>query len=125
MAEGQIELRPVGGAPLRDGFVAPFGRADARVYARRRCVLRGALPGERYDVALLVHLFDPTCSNAPAVAARGALTTDAAGDGLVELAVRREDVPDAVRGASHGVRWEVRRDGEPAYRSDCAAVTLD
>ena len=52
---------------------------------------------------LLVHVFDPTCSNVPVVLARGALVTGA--DGRAELVLTPVDIPAAVRKntTAHGV----------------------
>ena len=47
-----------------------------------------------------------------------------AGDAAADAVFRDEDVPAAFRGADHGIRWEVVRDGTPAYASGCAAVRL-
>lgn len=120
-----MALEPIGGAPLRSGFVENIHPNGPKVYARERYVLNGAAPNARYDVRLLVHLFDRTCSNAPVLFATTPLTTNRAGNGSAQLIIRPEDVPAAVRNATHGVRWEVVRAGAPAYRTACTSVTLD
>lgn len=122
---GPLELRPFGAERLTRGFVESGGETGAGVYARSRCVLEGARPNERYEVTLLVHPFDPTCSNVPARFASAPVVTDHAGDGRAELVIRSEDVPPAVRRASHGLRWIVVRGGRPVYQTDCTTVTLD
>ena len=120
-----VELSPVGGQPLRSGFVENIHPNGPTNYARERYVLNGAAANTAYEVRLLVHLFDPTCSNAPVTFASTRLETNRAGNGSAQLSIRPEDVPAAVRNATHGVHWEVWRDGTLAYRTACTSVTLD
>jgi len=120
-----MELTPVAGAPLRSGFVENIHANGPKVYARERYVLNGASPNAEYEVRLLVHLFDDTCSNVPVLFAATPLETNGAGNGSAQLVIRPEDVPPAVRNATHGVHWEVWRGGTLAYRTACTAVTLD
>lgn len=120
-----MTLEPVGNAPLRSGFVENIHPNGPKVYARERYVVNGARRNERYDVRLLVHLFDTTCSNTPVTFATTPLTTNRSGNGSAQLVIRPEDVPAAVRNATHGVRWEIVRDGNLAYRTACTSVTLD
>lgn len=120
-----MRLSPVGGAPLRSGFVQNIHPNGPNVYARERYVLNGALPHQQYEVRLLVHLFDETCSNVPVLFAATGLGTNGAGNGTAQLVIRPEDVPPAVRNATHGVRWEVWRGATLAYKTACTSVTLD
>ena len=120
-----MELTPVAGAPLRSGFVENIHANGPKVYARERYVLNGAAANAAYEVRLLVHLFDDTCSNAPVVFAATSLGTNGAGNGSAQLLIRPEDVPSAVRNATHGVHWEVWRSGTLAYRTACTSVELD
>jgi hypothetical protein len=120
-----MRLSPVGGAPLRSGFVENIHGNGPKVYARERYVLNGASPNAAYEVRLLVHLFDGTCSNAPVVFGTTQLATNGAGNGAAQLVIRPEDVPPAVRNAIHGVHWEVWRGGTLVYRTACTSVTLD
>jgi hypothetical protein len=120
-----MRLSPVGGAPLRTGFVQNIHPNGPNVYARERYVLNGALANQRYEVRLLVHLFDASCSSTPVPFRSTALDTNGAGNGSAQLLLRPEDVPTAVRNATHGVHWEVWRDGTLAYKTACTSVTLD
>jgi hypothetical protein len=120
-----MELTPVAGAQLRSGFVENIHADGPKVYARERYVLNGASPNAAYEVRLLVHLFDDTCSNAPVLFAATQLATNGAGNGSAQLVIRPEDVPAAVRNATHGVHWEVWRGGTLAYRTACTSVELD
>ena len=121
----RLRLAPVNGAPLGDGFVGGDRPRKSGVYARRWCILEAAEPSSLYELVLLVHPFDPTCSNIPATFASATLRTDAHGNGMAVVEIRREDVPESTRRARHGVRWLVTRDGEPVYRTECASVVLD
>lgn len=116
---------PVGGAPLAGGSVERLPAASSRIFARERYLLEGAVAGAELEVRLLVHLFDPTCSNVPVPFASTPLRTDGSGDGTAELVVRTEDVPPAVRRQRHGVRWEIRSGGTVLYRTDCAPLAID
>lgn len=121
-----MELTPVAaGMPLRSGFVQNIHPNGSKVYAREQYVLNGAAPNAEYEVRLLVHLFDDTCSNAPVLFAATSLETNGVGNGAAQLVIRPEDVPPAVRDATHGVRWEVWRGGALAYRTACTSVALD
>ncbi len=120
-----MKLSPVAGAPLRSGFVQNIHANGPKVYARERYVLNGAAPNAAYEVRLLVHLFDATCSNAPVLFGTTQLSTNGAGNGSAQLLIRPEDVPTAVRNATHGVRWEVWQGGTLAYRTACTSVELD
>jgi hypothetical protein len=121
---GVVPLSAINGWPLRSGFVERLPGSGRRVFARERYVLDGAVPDGELEVQLLVHLFDPTCSNRPVPFAATPLRTDAAGNGAAELAIRPEDVPPAVRGAAHGVRWEIRRGFVVLYRTDCTPLEI-
>ena len=107
------------------GFVETDQVHEPGIFVRQRYVLKSAAANTSYDVRLFVHLFDPTCSSAPVLFASTRLETDEKGDGSVEIVVRPEDVPSAVRNATHGVHWEVMQGQELVYRTACTAVTLD
>lgn len=122
---GVVPFSAINGSLLRSGFVERLPRSGRRVFARERYVLDGAVPDRELEVQLLVHLFDPTCSNRPVTFGATPLRTDAAGNGAAELAVRLEDVPPAVRGATHGVRWEIRGGSVVLYRTDCTPLEIN
>lgn len=115
----------VDGSPLRRGFVERLAAEGRSVFARERYVLEGAVPDQAFEVRLLVHLFDPTCSNKPVAFTSTRLVTDSVGDGSAGLTVRTEDVPPAVRGVRHGVRWEIRSGETVLYRTECTPLELN
>ena len=120
----RVPFAPLGTSPLHRGFVERL-RSGGSVFARERYRLDGALADRELEVRLLVHLFDPTCSNRPLLFAATPLRTDGAGSGSAELSVRLEDVPAAVRGARHGARWEIRSGGEALYSTECTPLEVN
>jgi hypothetical protein len=122
----RLELAPVAGAPLRSGFVVNAHTNGPRVYANERYVLNGALPGETYQVTLLVFPGDPNCAGAAAAAFDTAeLTTNAAGNGEAQARFLPSDVPPDLRGTTIGGRWQVSLGGEVQYATACTAIALD
>jgi hypothetical protein len=117
-------FRRINGAPLAWGAVHSASSRDTKVFAHERYVLSGAIPDATIEVRLLVYPFDPTCSSRPLLFAATPLHTDRRGDGSAGLAIRREDVPGAVRNASHGLRWEIWHGDVPLYRTGCVSVTV-
>lgn len=119
-----IALSPVGGASLRSGFVENIHADGPQVYAHELYVLNGADPDTTYQVTVLLYPFDPSCSSDPVSIPTASFHTNAAGDGLGQAILRPEDVPAALRGATHGIRWEVAGGGS-TYGTGCSSVTLD
>jgi hypothetical protein len=56
-----IALNPIGGAPLRSGFVENIHADGPQVYAHELYVLNGAEPDTAYQVTLLLYPFDASC----------------------------------------------------------------
>lgn len=120
-----VALEPVGGAPLRSGFVENVHANGRNVYAHEIYVLNGAVPSSSLEVRLLAYLFDPNCSGAPTDFGSTPLETNVAGNGRGDRFFRPSDVPLALRGATHGIRWQVTSGGVVLYETACNAVTLD
>jgi hypothetical protein len=120
-----LALIPVGGAPLKSGFVENIHPNGPHVYAHEIYTLKGATPGTTYLVFLLVHLGDPGCDGVTATNFGSTeLTTNGAGNGTSDRFI--QGVPDGIRNQTHGVRWEVTTvGGTLVYRTDCTNVTLD
>src|SRR3954449_9357356 len=57
-----LGLAPVGGAPLRSGFVENTKAQGPQIYAHEIFVLNGAVPNRAYTVTRDLFAFDPTCA---------------------------------------------------------------
>jgi hypothetical protein len=119
-----IALNPIGGASLRSGFVENIHADGPQVYAHELYVLNGAEPDATYQVTLLLYPFDPSCGSDPVPIPTASFQTNPAGDGIGQFIFRPGDVPTALRGATHGIRWEVTS-GSSTYSTVCSSVTLD
>lgn len=120
----QISLNPIGGAPIRSGFVENIHADGPRVYAHELYVLDGAEPDATYQVTILLYPFDPSCASTAVPIPTASFRTNTAGDGLGEFVFHPADVPSALKGATHGIEWVVTS-GSSTYRTDCSSVTLD
>jgi hypothetical protein len=121
-----LALTPVGGAPLRSGFVQNIKAEGPEVYAHELFVLNGAAPGTTYTVTRNLYVFDPACGGGGLFASPvGTITTNAAGSGRDDVFVRPEEVPGFLVG-EHGVLWTVTdASGSILYQTACNTVTLD
>ena len=121
-----LELAPVGGAPLRSGFVQNIKANGRVVYAHEIFMLNGARPRTTYTVTRSFFPFDTDCSGDNGVFATdvATLTTNRSGNAKGDLFVRPEEV--AGFEGVHGVKWTVHSTGAViAYQTRCTAVTLD
>jgi hypothetical protein len=120
-----IDLMPVGGAALRSGFVENIHANGPQVYANERYVLNGAAPRTSYQVTLILYPFDTSCSTAAVALPTATVQTNVSGNGVGHARFTPAAVPEALRGATHGIRWELSSGGSVAYATACSAVTLD
>ena len=120
-----IALDPVGGAPLRNGFVQNIHANGPKIYAHEIYRVNGAAPNASYEVHLFAYPLDTTCSVAPADFGFTTLETNRAGNGRADRFFKVSDVPSEIRNATHGVRWQVTLNGVVVYETGCNAVTLD
>jgi len=60
-----VALSPIGGAPLRSGFVENVHADGPNVYAHEQYVVNGAEPDTTYQVVLMIFPLDTTCSSSP------------------------------------------------------------
>jgi hypothetical protein len=121
-----LDLAPVGGAPLRSGFVQNIKAEGPVVYAHEIFVLNGAGSRATYKVTRNIFPFDSGCSGDNGVSASpvATLRTNRSGNARDDLFVRPEQV--AGFEGVHGVKWTVHNAGGAlAYRTACTAVTLD
>jgi hypothetical protein len=121
-----MRLEPVGGAPLRSGFVQNIKANGPTIYAHEVYVLNGAAPRATYTVTNNFFFDNPTCDdpgrNFPSDTAQ--LRTNRAGNGRADVFF----VPADAAGFEgvHGVMWTIKNAaGEVAYQTGCSTVTLD
>jgi hypothetical protein len=119
-----LDLQPVGASPLDSGFVENIHANGPNIYGHEIYVLEGAAPNTTYQVTVLLHLFDPSCSMAPVALPTAQLTTNGVGNGQADSVFRPSDVPPEIRNATHGIRWTITGLGS-SYETACSAVTLD
>ena len=118
-----LNLTPVGGAPLRSGFVENIKAEGPRVYAHEIFVLNGARPRTTYTVTR--HFFlGETCSGTVFASDVATLETNVHGNGREDVFVRPAEV-EGFEGR-HGVMWTFQNgSGAVAYTTRCTTVTLD
>jgi hypothetical protein len=128
-----LGLTPIGGAPLRSGFVQNIQAEGPTIYAHEIYVLSGALPNDTYTVVWNGYLGDPdplgnypgdpTCSLDPSPYPSAMLDTNAAGNARGDVKYVPEDVvglPSPI-----GVIWTFFDSaGELAYTTTCTSVSL-
>jgi hypothetical protein len=121
-----LELTPVGGAPLRSGFVENTKAQGPRVYAHEIFVLNGAVPNAAYTVTRKFFPFDVDCSGENGVVSTDVaqLTTNVSGNARGDKKITPDDVA-GFQGV-HGVMWTVTNAAkEVVYHTTCTVVTLD
>jgi hypothetical protein len=120
-----LALTPVGGAPLRSGFVQNIKAQGPNVYAHELFVLNGAAPNTTYTVTRRFFFLAPECDGTLVFPSDlTTLETNRAGNAKDDIFVTPEEA--AGLAGVHGVLWTVR-DGSGAvrYQTGCTAVTLD
>jgi hypothetical protein len=120
-----LALNPVGGAPLRSGFVENIHPNGPQVYAHEVYVLNGAQPNTSYQVVLLIFPLSTSCAGSPIAIPTAQLSTNASGNGKAQVFFRPADVPPALRGGTHGLIWQLSAGGSVVYETSCSPVTLD
>jgi hypothetical protein len=121
-----LGLAPVGGAPLRSGFVENTKAQGPQIYAHEIFVLNGAVPNATYTVTRNLFPFDPDCSgeNGVSTSEVADLTTNASGNARGDAKITPEEV--AGFEGVHGVMWTVTNAADTVvYQTTCTAVTLD
>jgi hypothetical protein len=120
-----LALNPVGGAPLRSGFVENIHPNGPQVYAHEVYVLNGAQPNTSYQVVLLIFPLRTSCAGSPIAIPTAQLSTNASGNGKAQVFFRPADVPPALRSGTHGLIWQLSAGGSVVYETSCSPVTLD
>jgi hypothetical protein len=121
---GHYALSPIGGTPLRSGFVENIHANGPNVYAHEQYVINGAEPRSSYQVVLLVFPGDPTCSGNPITIPSEVINTNAAGNGTAFHVFTPADA-DGLRGLTLGGIWVLTQGTTARYATECAAVHLD
>jgi hypothetical protein len=119
-----LRLAPVGGAPLRSGFVENIKAEGPRIYAHEIFVLNGARSRTTYTVTRNFFFLDPECDGQLVFDSDVAiLRTNASGNARGDVVVRPADV--AGFEGVHGVMWTVQDGDTVVYQTSCTVVTLD
>jgi hypothetical protein len=119
-----LRLAPVGGVPLRSGFVENIKAEGPRIYAHEIFVLNGARARTTYTFTRDFFFLDPDCDGQLVFHEDVAmLRTNASGNARGDVVVEPAQV-EGFQGV-HGVMWTVRDAGTVVYQTRCTAVTLD
>jgi hypothetical protein len=123
-----LSLTPVGGAPLRSGFVQNIKANGPVVYAHELFVLNGAAPHTTYFVTRNFYVSEPQCHEVQGKfvfhTPVGRIDTNAAGNGRDDLVVHPEELEGLT--GDQGVFWTVAdASGTVRYTTTCTTVTLD
>jgi hypothetical protein len=120
-------LSPVGGAPLRSGFVEIIHMDGPTNFAHDDYVLNGASPNATYTVTLHISIASDTACSAPFIVAPVAtLATNRSGNGEVDA-----NFPPAlidalgIRNSTVHVYFTLSADTGIAYTTGCMTSQLD
>jgi len=122
-----FSLMPVGGAPLREGFVEVIHPDGPQVYARHVYQLNGAGSNQSYQVVISIWTSSLSCSGAPELVLPVAVVaTNAEGNGVADV-VHDPELLGAlgIRGLTIGGNVTLFREGSPAYTTGCQVIQLD
>ena len=122
-----LVLEPVGGAPLKAGFVNNIHPNGPVVFAHEVYQLNGAAPLTSYQVVLMVHPEYSYCAGTPLmVFPTAVLVTNKSGNGKAEAFFTPEDI-DALdaHGLTFDMQWLVKNGNTVDYQTGCTVVTLD
>lgn len=120
-----IALSPLGGAPLKSGFVQNIHTNGPSIYAHEIYQLSGAKPSTSYQVVLSIWTANTSCSGAPALQLPTAvLTTNGVGNGVADVFFTPADA-DGLRGQTVGGMWTLWNGQTAAYTTHCEVITLD
>jgi hypothetical protein len=117
-------LEPIGGAPLRSGFVENIHADGPNVFAHEQYVVNGAQPSTTYQVVIEVFPGDTGCASTPLVIPTAELTTNAAGNGSAHHVFTPADAA-GLRGTTDGAIWLLEVAGTPVYATGCQTIRLD
>jgi hypothetical protein len=119
-----LRLMPIGGEPLRSGFVQNIKAEGPTIYAHEIYVLNGARPNTTYIVTNNFYV-GGGCTGEVWPFDTAVMTTDAGGNTRADITFTPADLVGVDLGV-HGVFWTVRdAAGNLAYETVCTAVTID
>jgi hypothetical protein len=122
-----FSLVPLGGEPLRKGFVEVIHPNGPQVYAHHVYQLNGARSNQSYGVVISIWTSNVECAGEPAFVLPAAVVdTNPAGNGEADV-VFAPELLDALglRGLTIGGNITLLRDGSPAYTTGCKLIELD
>jgi hypothetical protein len=122
-----FQLTPVGGEPLRRGFVEVIHPEGPNVYARHVYQVNGARSNASYDVVISIWTASLDCAAAATfVLPVASFTTNGAGNGHADVVHDPELLAAlGLRGLTIGGEVTLLRDGSASYTTGCRAVELD
>jgi hypothetical protein len=120
------ELTPIGGAPLKSGFVNDIHTNGATISAQERYQLNGAEPNTTYTVALHIYS-DSNCTTLTRTIPTATFTTNAAGNGEADHTFFQTGpwpppAPPTLRTVY--IQWVFSSGGVPQYETGCIPVVL-
>jgi hypothetical protein len=122
---GHIALSPVGGAPLKSGFVQNIHANGPNVYAHELYQLNGAKPSTSYQVNLWIWTANTSCSGSPALQLpTEVVTTNRVGNGLSDHVFTPADAA-GLRHHTLSAIWKVFNGQTLTYTTGCELLTLD
>jgi hypothetical protein len=119
-----IALMPVGGAPLRTGFVENIHTNGPRIFALERYVLVGARPRTEYQVTIQIY-GDPGATMSLGALPTVAFMTNGVGNGVGRFTLPLSGVDEALHGLTLYLVWELTGGGVVAYQTAISPVVLD
>lgn len=122
-----FSLDPVGGEPLREGFVEVIHPDGPEIYARHVYQLNGARSDRSYDVVISIWTSSLSCSGpATFVLPVAVLATNAAGNGHADVVFDPAQLAAlGLRGLTIGGNVTLFREGSAAYTTGCEVIQLD
>jgi hypothetical protein len=122
-----FSLMPVGGEPLREGFVEVIHPDGPQIYARHVYQLNGARSNQAYEVVISIWTSNLVCADDPQfVLPAAVVVTNASGNGQADVVLDPELVAAlGLRGLTIGGNVTLFRGGLPAYTTGCRVIQLD
>jgi hypothetical protein len=121
----RIPLRAVSGAPFKSGSVVDTFTEGPQNYAIERYQLNGGEPNTTYQIQLVIHLGNDSCSGTPIIQPSVPLTTNQNGNGQSSIRVPPEFIPPVAFDRVNSLSWQLLKDGVVRYETACTAIFED